>query len=90
MKRGMTIEYSMCRADLNFEVDFWSKRRHWYDCDQVGSYCIRIMHRFRPEYQNFAASILSSSFRTFLDLKKIGGSPRGTKIARIHYKYVIS
>ena len=22
MKRGMTIEYLMCRADLNFEVDF--------------------------------------------------------------------
>ena len=21
MKRGMTIEYLMCRADLNFEVD---------------------------------------------------------------------
>ena len=21
---------------------------HWYDCDQVGSYCIRIMHRFHP------------------------------------------
>ena len=21
-KRGMTIEYLMCRADLNFEVDF--------------------------------------------------------------------
>ena len=22
MKRGMTVEYLMCRADLNFEVDF--------------------------------------------------------------------
>ena len=22
MKRGMTIEYRKCRADLNFEVDF--------------------------------------------------------------------
>ena len=22
MKRGMIIEYLMCRADLNFEVDF--------------------------------------------------------------------
>ena len=22
MKRGMTIEYLTCRADLNFEVDF--------------------------------------------------------------------
>ena len=22
LKRGMTIEYLMCRADLNFEVDF--------------------------------------------------------------------
>ena len=22
MKRGMAIEYLMCRADLNFEVDF--------------------------------------------------------------------
>ena len=22
MKRGMTIEYLKCRADLNFEVDF--------------------------------------------------------------------
>ena len=22
MKRGMTIEYLMCRADINFEVDF--------------------------------------------------------------------
>ena len=22
MKRGMTFEYLMCRADLNFEVDF--------------------------------------------------------------------
>ena len=22
MKRGMTIEYLMCKADLNFEVDF--------------------------------------------------------------------
>ena len=22
MKHGMTIEYLMCRADLNFEVDF--------------------------------------------------------------------
>ena len=22
MKRGMTIEYLMCRVDLNFEVDF--------------------------------------------------------------------
>ena len=22
MKRGMTIGYLMCRADLNFEVDF--------------------------------------------------------------------
>ena len=22
MKRGMTIEYPMCRADLNFEADF--------------------------------------------------------------------
>ena len=22
MKRGMTIEYLMCRADLKFEVDF--------------------------------------------------------------------
>ena len=22
MKRGMTIEYLMCRADSNFEVDF--------------------------------------------------------------------
>ena len=22
MKRGMTIEYLMCRADVNFEVDF--------------------------------------------------------------------
>ena len=22
MKRGMTMEYLMCRADLNFKVDF--------------------------------------------------------------------
>ena len=22
MKRGMTIEYLMCRADLNFDLDF--------------------------------------------------------------------
>ena len=26
MKRGMTIEYLMCRADLNFEVDFGVNR----------------------------------------------------------------
>ena len=34
----------MCKADLNFEVDFVVNG----DCDQVGSYCIRIMHRFLP------------------------------------------
>ena len=78
----MTIEFRMCKADLNFEVDFRvngaesrftlfchigdpdvigplptsivSQGTHvaniynWYDCDQVGSYCIRIMHRFHP------------------------------------------
>ena len=26
MKRGMTFEYLMCRADLNFEVDFGINR----------------------------------------------------------------
>ena len=25
---------------------FWSKRRHWYDCDQVGSYFIQIIDCF--------------------------------------------
>ena len=49
MKRGMTIEYLMCRADLNLEVDFGvNGAMHWYDCDQVGSYCLGIMHRFHP------------------------------------------
>ena len=110
MKRGMTFEYLMCRADLNSEVDFgvndaigtmllWGSdirsvekyqkkairnitnshilahtepllkdlgllkvvKRYLnpisvfifnvfirIDCDQVGSYCIRIMYRFHP------------------------------------------
>ena len=26
MKRGMTIEYVKCRADLNFEVDFITEK----------------------------------------------------------------
>ena len=39
MKRGMITEYLMCRADLNFEVDFGVNGAiNWYDCDQVGSY----------------------------------------------------
>ena len=45
MKHGMTIEYLKCRADFNFEVDF-GVTRHWYDCDKVGSYCIRIIDHF--------------------------------------------
>ena len=53
MKRGMTIEHLKCRADLNvkfdFGVNFWRKK-HWYDCDQVGSYFIRIMGCFHPKY----------------------------------------
>ena len=48
MKRGMTIEYLTCRAALNFEVDFRVNGAIWYDCDQVVSYCIRIMNRFHP------------------------------------------
>ena len=39
------MEYLKCRTDLNFEVDFWSKRRYWCDCDQVVSYFIWIMDR---------------------------------------------
>ena len=47
MKRGMTIEYLMCRADLNFEVDFGVNGAIGTIVTmQVGSYCIRIMHRF--------------------------------------------
>ena len=49
MKRGMTIEYLKCRADLNFEVDFGVNGAIGaIDCDQVGSYFIRIMERFHP------------------------------------------
>ena len=41
MKHGKTIEYLKCRADLDIEVDIiQSKRHHWYDCNQVGSYFI--------------------------------------------------
>ena len=49
MKRGMTFEYLMCRADLNFEVDFGVT-------GAIGTivtkwdlnYCIRTMYRFHP------------------------------------------
>ena len=43
-------DYRVSNVQSTFQLwnRFWSKRRHWYDCDQVGSYCIRIMHRFHP------------------------------------------
>ena len=48
IKRGMTIEYLICRADLNFEVDFGVNGAIGTIVTRVGSYCIRIMHRFHP------------------------------------------
>ena len=56
----------MCRADLNFEVDFWSKRRHWYDCDQVGSYCVRIMHLLIIYFFKYAAFPFKGKESNFL------------------------
>ena len=37
MKHGMTFEYPKCRANLNFEIDFYSKCRNLDYCDQVKS-----------------------------------------------------
>ena len=49
MKSGMTFEYLMCRADLNFDVDFGVNAAIGTIVqDQVGSYCVRIMYRFHP------------------------------------------
>ena len=48
MKRGMTIEYLECKADLNFEVDFGLNGAIGTIGDKVGSYFILIMHRFHP------------------------------------------
>ena len=47
MKRGMSIEYLKCRADLNFEADFGVNMLfcHGCDCDELESYFIRIMDR---------------------------------------------
>ena len=46
MKRGMTIEYLKCRADLNFEVDFGVNGA--IGTIVTGSYFICIMDRFHP------------------------------------------
>ena len=67
MKRGMTIEYLKCRADLNFEVDFRvnSAIGMIVSCDQVGSYFswIKDMGDSRGEGQEY-------EFVPFLGSKK--------------------
>ena len=49
MKRGMTIEYLMCGADLNFEADLGVNGAIGTIVTKLDLYCIRIMHSFHPQ-----------------------------------------